>query len=129
MTSFQPHLIRALLEWIGDNGCTPHMAVWADTDGVAVPSRHVRDGRVVLNVSAKATRNFHLDDATVEFDARFDGRLFHVVVPLEAVAGVYAKENGEGMSFGVEAPAKASASAAVERPERGPGAPALKLVE
>ncbi len=128
MTSSRPYLIRALLEWISDNDCTPYLLVAADADGVAVPQRHVQDGRIVLNVSAAATRNFQLDDAAVEFDSRFSGEPFHVVAPLRAVAAVYAKENGEGMAFEVEPPAKAQPPKDDAQPAPR-GAPALKLVE
>lgn len=126
MTSSRPYLIRALLEWIADNDSTPHLLVAADVDGVAVPREHVKDGRIVLNVSAKATRNFRLGDDVVEFDSRFNGKPFHVVAPLGAVAAVYAKESGEGMAFEVGSPRQAPA------PEAKPaarGTPVLRLVE
>ena len=128
MTSSRPYLIRALLEWITDNGCTPYLLVAADADGVAVPKGHAQKGRIVLNVSAAATRNFQLDDTVVEFDSRFSGEPFHVVAPLRAVAAVYAKENGEGMAFEVEPPTKAQAPDK-ETPPARQGAPALRLVE
>ena len=126
MTSSRPYLIRALLEWIGDNDGTPYLLVAADVDGVAVPPEHVKDGRIVLNVSATATRNFRLGDDAVEFDSRFNGKPFHVVAPLGAVAAVYAKESGEGMAFEVES-ARQAASPEGKREARS--APVLRLVE
>ena len=126
MTSSRPYLIRALLEWIGDNDGTPYLLVAADVEGVAVPPDHVKNGRIVLNVSAAATRNFRLDDDVVEFDSRFNGKPFHVVAPLGAVAAVYAKENGEGMAFEVE---QARQTAPPKGKPEAHRAPVLKLVE
>ena len=126
MTSSRPYLIRALLEWIGDNDGTPYLLVAADVDGVAVPRDHVKNGRIVLNVSTAATRNFRLDDEVVEFDSRFNGKPFHVVAPLGAVAAVYAKENGEGMAFEVE---QGRQTAPPQGKPEARRTPVLKLVE
>ena len=126
MTSSRPYLIRALLEWIGDNDSTPYLLVAAGVDGVAVPPEHVKDGRIVLNVSATATRNFRLGDDAVEFDSRFNGKPFHVVAPLGAVAAVYAKESGEGMAFEVESARQAAPPEGKREPR---SAPVLRLVE
>ena len=49
MTSSRPYLVRALYEWILDNGCTPHVVVDALLEGVEVPQEHVKDGQIVLN--------------------------------------------------------------------------------
>jgi stringent starvation protein B len=35
----------------------------------------------------------------ISFQARFGGKAFPVVVPIERVAAIYASENGEGMAF------------------------------
>lgn len=122
----RPYFIRALLDWIVDSHCTPHLLICADADGVVVPREHVQEGRIVLNVSAAAVRNFQLDDEAVSFDSRFGGKPFRIVAPLAAVAGVYAKENGQGMSFDVET-ARKPADGEDAPPQRKVG-PNLKLV-
>ena len=99
MGSPRPYLIRALIDWIVDNGWTPHLLIAADAEGVVVPRDHVKDDRIVLNVSARAVRGFACSDEAVSFDSRFGGRAFHVVVPLEAVLAVYARESGAGLAF------------------------------
>ena len=99
MRSPRPYLIRALIDWIVDNGWTPHLLIAADVDGVEVPRDHVQDGRIVLNVSARAVRGFVCADDTVSFDSRFGGRPFHVVAPMAGVVAVYAQENGAGLAF------------------------------
>ncbi len=99
MRSPRPYLIRALIDWIVDNDWTPHLLVAADVDGVVVPREHVREDRIVLNISARAVRHFACEDAAVSFDSRFGGRAFHVVLPLEAVLAVYARESGAGLAF------------------------------
>ena len=99
MTSSRPYLIRAVHEWIADNGLTPQMVVDAGIPGVVVPAHCVNEGRVVLNVSAGAVRGFCIGNDRVEFDARFSGVSFHVELPHRAVVAMVAKENGVGMSF------------------------------
>ena len=99
MRSPRPYLIRATIDWIVDNDCIPHLLVAADVEGVAVPRAHVKDGRIVLNVSARAVRGFHCGDDEVSFDSRFGGQPFHVVVPMEAILAVYARETGAGLAF------------------------------
>ncbi len=99
MRPHRPYLIRALIDWIVDNGWTPHLLIAADVDGVEVPRDHVQDGRIVLNISARAVRGFVCADDAVSFDSRFGGRPFHVVAPMAGVVAVYARENGAGLAF------------------------------
>lgn len=99
MRSPRSYLIRALIDWIVDNDWTPHLLIAADAEGVVVPRDHVKDDRIVLNVSARAVRGFVCSEDRVCFDSRFGGRAFHVVVPPEAVLAVYARENGAGLAF------------------------------
>ena len=97
MTSSRPYLIRAVHEWIADNGLTPQMLVDAEVEGVVVPAHCVENGRIVLNVSASAVRGFCIGKDLVEFDARFSGSGFHVELPVRAVLALVARENGVGM--------------------------------
>jgi len=104
MTSSRPYLIRALYEWIVDNNCTPHVLVNALAAGVSVPQQHVKDGQIVLNVAPTAIANFFVDNTLMQFDARFSGVPTRIVVPMFAVLGIYARENGQGMIFEPEEP-------------------------
>jgi stringent starvation protein B len=98
-------------EWMLDNGFTPHLVVDAKREGVHVPEAHVKDGKIVLNVSPTATRALVLGNDAVTFEARFGGVSQQLVVPVGAVLGIYARETGQGMIFGEDdAPASASAS-------------------
>ena len=103
MTPSRPYLLRALYDWIVDNGLTPHLLVNAEQDGVDVPPGTVNDGRVVLNVGPTAVRELALGNDLVAFNARFGGRPMDVTVPVKAVEAIYARENGKGMVFGEEA--------------------------
>ena len=47
MGSNRPYLLRALNEWINDNGMTPYLLVDATRDDVQVPPSTVKDGKVV----------------------------------------------------------------------------------
>jgi stringent starvation protein B len=95
----RPYLLRALHEWITDSGATPHIVVDATVEGVAVPRQHVKDDKIILNVSFTATQMLKLDNDFVSFEARFNGTSFPVHVPIRAVLGIYARETGQGMIF------------------------------
>ncbi|WP_210547686.1 ClpXP protease specificity-enhancing factor [Rhodoferax sp. PAMC 29310] len=97
-TSTRPYLIRALHEWCTDNGLTPHLAVSVD-GSVQVPQEFVREGEIVLNVSFGATSALTLGDEFIEFKGRFAGAARDIRVPVRQVMGIYARENGQGMSF------------------------------
>jgi stringent starvation protein B len=97
--SRRPYLIRAMHEWMTDNRQTPHLVVDAAIDGVAVPRQHVRDGKIVLNASYKATAGLVIKNDWISFGARFDGVAFDIRVPVHAVMGIYARETGQGMIF------------------------------
>jgi stringent starvation protein B len=99
MSSHRPYLLRALVEWINDNGMTPHIMVDAGVPGVQVPASAVKEERVVLNVAERAVMRLHIDNETVSFTARFAGVSFPVSVPISAVLAVYARETGQGMAL------------------------------
>lgn len=102
MTSSRPYLIRAIHDWIIDNGMTPHIVVNAEIDGVHVPMEYVKDGQISLNISASAVHGLSIDNDWILFDARFSGKSFQVSVPIRSVVAIFARENGAGMSFGEE---------------------------
>jgi len=99
MTSNRPYLLRALYQWITDNGLTPHILVDAEVDGVDVPADTVQKGKVVLNIAEGATEQLLLDNEIVDFRARFSGKPYQIIVPMGAVIAIYARENGQGMMF------------------------------
>ena len=86
-------------EWMADNGHTPHIVVDARVDGVNVPREHVKDGKIILNISETAAHNLKLNNSGVSFRARFSGVPFDVWVPMQSVLGIYARETGQGMIF------------------------------
>ncbi|MBK5932049.1 ClpXP protease specificity-enhancing factor [Halochromatium salexigens] len=102
MTSNRPYLIRAFYEWIADNEMTPHLLVDTEQPDVIVPRDYVADGRIVLNVAASAVQGLVLGNEAILFSARFGGRPFPVELPIAAVVGIYARENGQGMLFADE---------------------------
>ncbi len=99
MTSSRPYLIRAIYQWIADNGMTPHLLVDVAVDGVQVPSEHVQNGKIILNIAPMAISSLMLGDTEITFSARFSGKSQGIYVPIEAVLAVYARENGQGMMF------------------------------
>jgi stringent starvation protein B len=108
--SAKPYLVRALCEWCADNGLTPYLAVKVNGQ-TRVPQAYVRNGEIVLNISANATRKLKIDNEWVSFNARFGGASQEVSVPMSAVAGIFAKETGYGFAFA----SAEDAAAALER--------------
>lgn len=124
MSSSVPYLLRAVHDWILDNGCTPYLVVDAAVDGTVVPLEYVKDGQIVLNISPTAIRDLKMTSESVEFSGRFSGTAYLVYAPMEAILGVVAKENGEGMWFPRE---EAAVPPLAPGPPKGP--PELKVVK
>ena len=101
-TSTRPYLIRALYEWCTDNGYTPYVAVVVD-ETVQVPREYVKDNEIVLNIGFDATSSLTLGNDFIEFKARFAGTAREIQVPISHVVAIYARENGQGMAFPLEA--------------------------
>ena len=137
-SSTRPYLIRAMYEWCVDNGLTPYVAVKAD-ETVQVPREYVKDGEIVLNVSADATSSLSLGNEFIEFKARFGGVAREIIVPIDRVMAIYARENGQGMAFPVEARTSDVATEPSSSPNTTPepptpapptgGRPALKRIK
>jgi stringent starvation protein B len=108
MVSTKPYLVRAIFEWCVDQGFTPYMTVTVGPR-TRVPREYVRDGQIVLNVGPDATSQLLMGNEEITFQARFNGVAFPVVVPIESVAAIYAKENGQGMAFEATSPSEPSA--------------------
>ncbi|MBS0569945.1 MAG: ClpXP protease specificity-enhancing factor [Proteobacteria bacterium] len=122
MTSNRPYLLRAMYDWISDNGLTPYILVDAAAPGVDVPQSAVKDGRVVLNVAARAVAQLELGMDRVRFLARFSGVSRSVEAPMQAILAIYAHENGQGMMFPAEnapPPPTADVAAAPATPKKG----------
>jgi stringent starvation protein B len=124
-------MVRAMYDWCVDNNCTPFIVVAVD-GSVRVPPEFVQNGEIVLNVSMGATSNLTLGNDYIEFKARFGGVARDIVVPMGRVSAIYARENGQGMTFPVdqsspEASTRPKGSAPVT-PIDAPAAPALGVV-
>jgi len=99
MTSSQSYLLRAIYEWIIDNGMTPYILVNADMENTHVPRQYIENGKIVLNLAPQAVNDLQLTNEFVMFNARFSGKSMEVSLPIAAVLAIYAKENGQGMVF------------------------------
>lgn len=137
-TSTKPYLLRALYEWCVDNGFTPYISVMVDAR-TRVPMEYVRDGEIVLNIGPLAASRLLIGNEMIECNARFSGIARELSVPVAAVAAIYARENGQGMSFEVERAGTAvdagdkpgSADTPPEQPDpvRPGGKPTLRRVK
>ena len=137
MTSSRSYIARALYDWILDNNCTPYILVDASREGVVVPTEYVKDGQIVLNISPTAVRALDIGNDTIAFDGRFGGEALTIFVPIEALMAIYARENGQGMVFEMEASPIQGEPENTEEPEvppeppkrPKPGRPSLKVVK
>ena len=93
-------MIRAIHEWCVDNQLTPHLLVEVSAQ-TKVPMAYVKDGEIVLNLNFSATKDLHFTNEAVTFSARFSGVSNNLYVPISAVKGIFARENGQGMFFEV----------------------------
>jgi len=132
MSSSRPYLIRAIFDWIVDNGLTPYLLVDARMDGVAVPLEFVEEGKIVLNVSPSAVERLDMGNDRIRFQARFSGTPRQIDFPASAALAIYARENGQGMMFGdsdTESPENAVDSPLAAKPAKPAGRPHLKVVK
>ena len=126
MQSTKPYLIRAIHEWCADQGLTPYLTVSVDAT-TRVPREFVKDDQIVLNVGLEATHQLLMGNEEISFQARFGGRSFPVVVPVERVAAIYARENGEGMAFEVTETPAVDAPPADEKLKGGQGSASVGI--
>ena len=99
MTPSRPYLLRALYDWVLDNGLTPYILVDAERENLQIPEQFIENGKIVFNIAPTAVRNLELGNDWVSLDARFSGTPMRVSVPIMAVLAIYARENGKGMVF------------------------------
>lgn len=100
MTSTKPYIVRAIFEWCVDQGLTPYITVSVD-GRTRVPQEYVKNGQIVLNIGPEAANQLVMGNEEITFQARFNGVAFPVVVPVDTVAAIYAREDGRGMAFDV----------------------------
>ena len=130
--SNKPYLIRALHQWCTDFGFTPFIAVFVD-GRVEVPMEYVKNNEIVLNLSLEACHQLEIENDWISFQARFGGIPRKIMVPVSHVLAIYARENGQGMSFPFD-PSQIhdlhiadSSDEALEKPKSGK--PSLRIVK
>lgn len=120
--STKPYLIRAIHEWTCDSGMTPYLSVKVD-ENTRVPMEHVKNGEIVLNLSYDATHKLTIGPDLIQFSARFGGVSRECSIPLAAVQGIFARENGQGLFFPEESPVQLTAPAGAETAAPAPEGP------
>ena len=130
--STKPYLIRAIYDWCADSGLTPYLAVRVDGQ-TRVPMAYVKEGEIVLNLSADAVKNIQLGNEEITCSGRFGGVPHQVIVPMAAVIGIFAKETGQGLVFqGQEsAPTQPGGNGGNDKPPDNspPAKPRLRVVK
>jgi stringent starvation protein B len=126
--STRPYLIRAIHEWCADSGLTPYLAVRVN-ERTEVPRAYVKEGEIVLNLGAGAVRNLEMGNEFITCNGRFGGTPFDLIVPVEAVIGIFAKETGQGLVFQGGEPQPPSSDDGGEEPKPKPQRPQLKIVK
>lgn len=137
LTPTRPYLARAIYEWICDNNLTPYLLVDATRPNTDVPTQFVQEGQIVLNILPSAVHQLHMSNDAISFSARFGGASKDIYVPLNAVLGIYAKENGQGLFFDPDEYANVnldenpieSSQADVQKNETPKKKPSLRILE
>jgi len=129
LTPSRPYIMRALYDWIVDNDCTPYVLVDAAPEDVMVPRQFVKDGQIVLNISPSAVVDLNISNEAVFFNGRFGGVATDIYVPISAVIGIYARENGQGMVFEPEEGPEPPDDSPPEPDKPSDGRPSLKIVK
>ena len=111
--SNKPYLMRAIYDWCVDSGYTPYLSVTVDAL-TRVPMEYVKDGQIVLNIGPVAVEHFRMGNELIEFSARFNDVGREISIPVGAVSAIYARENGQGLSFQVIAADAAASGPQVE---------------
>ena len=124
-SSTKPYLIRAIYDWCADSRLTPYLAVRVDGQ-TRVPMAYVKDGEIVLNLGAEAVVNLHMGNDFITCGGRFGGVPHEIVVPIGAVVGIFAKENGQGLAFEAQDSAEPPPGG---EPAAPPGKPHLRVVK
>ena len=99
VTPTRPYLTRAMYEWICDNNLTPHLLVDATQPNTLVPEKFIQDGQIVLNTAPHAVHALNISNDAISFSARFGGVSRDLYIPFQALMGIYARENGQGLFF------------------------------
>lgn len=130
--STKPYLIRAIYDWCADSGLTPYLAVRVD-ENTRVPTAYIKDGEIVLNLGVDAVRNLHMGNEQITCGGRFGGVPHELVVPVDAVIGIFAKETGQGLVFqgqeSVPTPPAGSSGEDLPPDDEPPTKPRLRLVK
>lgn len=126
--SMRPYLIRAIYEWCVDNGITPYLAVRVD-EHTEVPRAHVKNGEIVLNLSADAVRNLLMGKEMITCTGRFGGVSFNLMVPVVAVIGIFAKETGQGLVFQGDVTQPPPPASGVDVAKTKSSRPQLKIIK
>jgi stringent starvation protein B len=79
----------------------------------------------LLNLSPASIKDLLMGNEVITFTARFNGTPESLYLPISAVEGIYAKENGEGLFFEVKEDQEIGQKKVKKSPER----PKLTLVK
>ena len=122
--STKPYLVRAIYEWCVAEQFTPYLLVKIDQNTLA-PRAFIKDGKILLNLSPESIKDLLMGDEAITFTARFNGAPENLYVPISAVEGIYAKENGEGLFFEVKEDQEIDS----KETKKSPNKPKLTLVK
>ncbi len=122
--STKPYLVRAIYEWCVAEQYTPYLLVKIDQNTLA-PRAFIKDGKILLNLSPESIKDLLMGDEAITFTARFNGATENLYLPISAVEGIYAKENGEGLFFEVKEDQEIDS----KETKKSPNKPKLTLVK
>jgi stringent starvation protein B len=100
ISPFQPYLLRAAYDWLADNNLLVHLEIDASSPLVIIPRQYIdTPDSVVLNISPSAISKLTINNNAIEFDARFGGKIYSVIIPHAFVLALYNPEPVCGIGF------------------------------
>jgi stringent starvation protein B len=102
LISFRPYLLRAAYDWIVENDLTPYILVNTNHPNVHVPAQHIKNGRIILDITPRAVHRLKIDNKVVEFEARFGSQVNFISVPITAILHIYSREHGHAFPIAAD---------------------------
>lgn len=90
LRDIRPYMLHAHIQWLDDSIEIPHILVLNGPNVVFPP--HLKDSpQLFFNVSSEACQGLEINDNGISFSGRFNGRVFKIEAPLDAIVTVQNK--------------------------------------
>ncbi len=117
-TAFKSYLVRSVYEYCMDHGLVPYIVANV-VDNDTLPIEHVQVGKITLNLSNQAIRDFTIDHEQLSFSTRFSGKITFVNISIAAILWIGSPQSDCGMGFEVNEAKTLGAKTYAKQPQQG----------